>query len=162
MPRPKRKRKKKLVRLPEVADPGDDFGGERPARPSFVDEIDAHLSTADLLKIMAEKRGRKPTRPPLREILRHYPPPQETLDLHGTTGTEAEARVTGFINGAAALKYRTVLIITGKGLHTEGPAVLPPLVEATLTELKRTGRILHFAWDKKSREKSGAVVVYLK
>jgi hypothetical protein len=35
-------------------------------------------------------------------------------------------------------------------------------VEIALSELKRSGRILHYAWDKKRRERSGSVVVYLK
>ena len=162
MPKPRRKQKKKLARLPEEGDPGEVFAEGSLSPPSFLDEIDAHLNAVDLLTVLAEKKGRKPARPTLREKLHHYPPPQETLDLHGTTGVEAESRVAGFVNASTALKFRTVRIITGKGLHTEGPAVLPPLVEAALIELKRTGRILHYAWDKKIREKSGAVVVYLK
>ncbi len=162
MPRPKRKHKPKPARLPEEIDPGEIFGAVALDPPRFVDEIDAHLNRADLRKVLAEKKGRKPKPASLQEKLRHYPPPQEILDLHGTTGAEAEARVIGFINAAAALKHRTIRLITGKGLHTEGPAVLPPLVEAALLELKRSGRILHYAWDKKYRDRSGSVVVYLK
>jgi DNA-nicking Smr family endonuclease len=162
MPRRKRKQQKVPARLPESANLNEVFGTVAPSRARFVDEVDTHLSGADLQKVLAEKKGKKAKPPTLRERLRMYPPPQEELDLHRTTGAEAEARVIGFLNGAAALKYRTVRIITGKGLHTVGPAILPPLVEATLIELKQTGRILHYVWDKKIRERSGAVVVYLK
>jgi DNA-nicking Smr family endonuclease len=161
MPRPKRKNKQKSARLPKEINPGEVFGADANSQPRFVDEIAARLSETDLRKVLAEKKGKKPAPPSLQEILRHFPPPQETLDLHGVIGAEAEARVIGFLNASNALKHRTVRIITGKGLHTEGPAVLPPLVEIALSELKRSGRILHYAWDKKRRERSGSVVVYL-
>jgi DNA-nicking Smr family endonuclease len=159
MARGQRKKKKPARVEPEV-DLHDLFGAKVGAEMTFTAEVEARLAATDLHQVLAEKKGRKP--PTLLEKLRIYPPPQEELDLHGTTGTKAETRVTGFLNAAAALHIRTVRIITGKGLHTEGPAVLPPIVEATLADLKQSGRILHYAWDKKHRERSGAVVVYLK
>ncbi len=158
-PRP---RKKKPTRLPETASLEELFGQASALKKSFAEEVDDHLTPDALDQALAETKGRRARPVTLQERLRHYPPPGEELDLHGTTGAEAAARVIGFLNSAAGLKHRTVRIITGKGLHSEGPAVLPPVVEATLAELKRTGRILHYAWDKKIRERSGAVLVYLK
>ena len=162
MSRRRPKNKQEPARLPESMDLCEVFGGDCPPRPNFANELDAHLVDADLQQVLLEKSGRKPATQTLKERLRAYPPPREELDLHGTTGAEVAAKVSGFLNAAATLNYPTVRIITGKGLHTEGPAVLPPLVEATLSELKQAGRILHYAWDKKRRERSGAVVVYLK
>lgn len=161
MPRAKSRKNKVLPRLPGETDLHEIFG-QAATRQTFADQIDSRLADTDLQRVLAEKRGKKPRPPTLKERLRTYPPPQEELDLHGTIGAEAEARVVGFLNASTAFKHRTVRIITGKGKHTEGPAVLPPLVEATLAQLKQAGRILHYAWDQKTRERSGAVLVYLK
>ncbi|OQX20720.1 MAG: hypothetical protein BWK80_35435, partial [Desulfobacteraceae bacterium IS3] len=56
---------------------------------------------------------------------------------------------------------RTVRIIVGKGLHSEGKAVLRDVVEEKLVSLKREGMILSFKWEKTNKLKSGAIIVYL-
>ncbi|MCX8044180.1 MAG: Smr/MutS family protein [Desulfobacterota bacterium] len=97
----------------------------------------------------------------LHEKLRQYPPPQEEIDLHGTTAAEAAARVRFFIIDAVNRGLKTVRIVTGKGLHSQRGAVLRDIVEQGLVELKRTGRILTFIWERQAKTRSGAVVVYL-
>ncbi len=53
---------------------------------------------------------------------------EETLDLHGNTAAQAEPALRGFLLAAAARRHRCVLIIHGRGLHSEGVAVLRDLV----------------------------------
>ena len=56
---------------------------------------------------------------------------EETLDLHGMTVEAGLARLREFVAGAARLR-RCVLIVHGRGLHSEHGA---PLREAVLAEL---------------------------
>jgi len=46
--------------------------------------------------------------------------PQAVLDLHGMTAEEAEAAITVFIDSSAREGLEKVLIIHGKGIHSEG------------------------------------------
>lgn len=45
---------------------------------------------------------------------------EATLDLHGDSSAEATARLRGFLAGAATHRHRCVLIVHGRGLHSEG------------------------------------------
>ncbi|MBU0682224.1 MAG: Smr/MutS family protein [Proteobacteria bacterium] len=91
-----------------------------------------------------------------------YPPPQDTLDLHGCTAQEAEVKALRFVEGARRRGILTVRIITGKGLHSPGgKAVLPDTIEQVLGLLKKEGGITSFQWDKKVKSKSGSLLVYL-
>lgn len=93
---------------------------------------------------------------------KNYPPPQETLDLHGATGQEAETLVHHCLRRARQGGVRTVRIITGKGLHSPGgKAVLPDVVEQLLRLKKQKGELVEFRWEKRQKAKSGAVLVYL-
>jgi DNA-nicking Smr family endonuclease len=56
--------------------------------------------------------------------------PQAVLDLHGMTADEAESAIAAFIETAARGGLEKVLVIHGKGLHSEGG----------LPVLKRTAR----------------------
>lgn len=57
---------------------------------------------------------------------------EETLDLHGMTVEAGLARLREVVAGAARLGRRCVLIVHGRGLHSEHGA---PLREAVLAEL---------------------------
>ena len=130
--------------------------------PNFSEELDENLAGQDLDRIATEKAASFHKPQTKRDRLKSYPPPQEELDLHRLTGIEAERKTVDFLRIAANLKFRTVRIITGKGLHSEGPAVLPDVVEIKLMEFKSTGLIFDFRWEKKEKLKSGSVIVYLK
>ena len=71
-------------------------------------------------------------------------------------------RVEAYIETAALQGLDAVRIIVGKGLHSQGSAVLPDEVERKIVELKRRGRVSTFAWEKKRKRASGALLVYLK
>ena len=88
--------------------------------------------------------------------------PGAELDLHGCHVREALVRVEAFLETAALQGMNTVRIIVGKGLHSQGSAVLPDAVEEKIVDLKRRGRVAAFTWEKKHKRASGALLVYLK
>jgi len=65
------------------------------------------------------------------------------------------------IKSARQRGLQTLRVITGKGLHSYGKAVLPEVVEEKVVELKKQNLILTFRWEKGSKRKSGALIVYL-
>lgn len=58
--------------------------------------------------------------------------PQAVLDLHGKTASEAEALVTDFLLTSGRSGLEKVLIIHGKGLHSEGEPVMTEIVRRAL------------------------------
>jgi len=95
------------------------------------------------------------------ERIKSYPSPQEELDLHGYTAVQAESRAETFIRSARLRRIRTVRIIVGKGLHSNGKAVLPEVVKTKIIQLKKDRLVLGYKWEKKDKRKSGALIVYL-
>jgi DNA-nicking Smr family endonuclease len=96
----------------------------------------------------------------VRERIRKYPGPEAEVDLHGCTARQALQKVESFVFAARLQGLRTVRIITGKGLHSPGAAVLPPVVEERLRELKKEKMVLACRWEGKSSRSSGSVIVY--
>lgn len=137
------------------------FGQSEQESVSFTDLFDGKAADEAALQLEAARRQEEKRR--LRQGgLQDYPPPQETLDLHGCTAQEAEDRTNFFIAGASRRGLKTLRIITGKGLHSPGgKAVLPDLIEQQLTLLKKEETIAAFQWDKKVKSRSGALLVYL-
>ena len=154
--------KKKIPVLAEKEDLQAAFGVAEET-PSFAEAIDQTLTEPEGRRAMQERldslhRGDKERGKP---SIKHYPGPETELDLHGFTGPEAERRTPGFIAAARQKGLQTIRIITGKGLHSDGPEVLPDVVEQVLLDLKREGGIFAFRWEKKEKQRSGAVIVYL-
>lgn len=81
------------------------------------------------------------------------------LDLHGFHAQEALVRLEAFIATSARQGLHTVRIIVGRGVHSQAGAVLPDAVEKKVVAMKRAGRIATFAWEKKSKRASGALIV---
>lgn len=79
--------------------------------------------------------GNPPTRAEIRRM-----PIDGTLDLHGMTAVEAEAALDRFFGLAAARRWRKVLIVHGKGLHSRGGAVLGKVVSRWLERHPLAGR----------------------
>ncbi|MBP7264561.1 MAG: Smr/MutS family protein [Spirochaetia bacterium] len=86
-------------------------------------------------------------------------PVDATLDLHGMTGTEAEAALGAFFERAEADGLRKVLIVHGKGLHSRGQPVLGTVVARWLEARPSAGRT---GTAGRSQGGSGAVWVLLK
>ncbi len=138
------------------------FGQDEP-QESFTGMFEDSFSPEHLSEGLQEKEG---TSAPgrvvaIRERIRRYPGPEAEIDLHGCTARQAQLKVESFVLASRKQGLHTVRIITGKGLHSPGEAVLPPLVEERLRELKRERMVLACRWEGKSRRSSGSVIVYL-
>jgi DNA-nicking Smr family endonuclease len=84
--------------------------------------------------------------------------PAATLDLHGLVRDEAVARSRAFLEHAARQGWEAVLIVTGKGLHSDEGPVLRRAVERLLAEAVP----LVLEWQEAPRRYggSGALVVF--
>ncbi|HEY0018742.1 MAG TPA: Smr/MutS family protein [Longimicrobium sp.] len=60
------------------------------------------------------------------------------LDLHGLTGDEARRRAEQWLRDRQAERVRTVMIVTGRGLHSQGIPVVRNEIEHLLALLKGT------------------------
>lgn len=70
----------------------------------------------------------------LRALLRDDARPEASLDLHGMRAAEAEREVVRFVRAEQRRGVRRVLVVHGKGLHSNGGAVLGDVVVRALTE----------------------------
>jgi DNA-nicking Smr family endonuclease len=164
-------RRKKIRVLDDWEDPSVIFAGQdvsgSSADPSeggendFSTMIDDTLSGLDQAEIIKQKYPDAD----LRKDVRHRRSPSVTsqadLDLHGCYVHEAVARVETFIETSRRQGLTAVRLIVGKGLHSQGGAVLPGAVEEKIVDLKRRGRVFTFAWEKKKKKTSGSLIVFL-
>jgi hypothetical protein len=60
------------------------------------------------------------------------------LDLHGLTADAACQRAGAWLRGRQAEGYRTVVVVTGRGLHSRGAPVLRGEIEHVLRGLRDT------------------------
>lgn len=85
-----------------------------------------------------------------------------TLDLHGARAAAAADRVTRFVRDAQRAGVRRVLLIHGKGLHSdEGGAVLADVVVHALTEGGAAPLVLGFVTAPEPLGGAGALLVEL-
>ncbi len=88
--------------------------------------------------------------------------PENTLDYHDL-GPLMEHEIRGlyerFIEESIINEYRSVLVITGKGIHSEKPAVIKPLV---IKYLRQDKRVASFKQASTHLGGEGALEVHLK
>ncbi|MBI9107971.1 MAG: Smr/MutS family protein [Spirochaetales bacterium] len=84
---------------------------------------------------------------------------QRSLDLHGLTAEEARCEVESFLRSSRKMGLRKVLIIHGKGYHSEGAPVLKKEVLRLLENSPIAGE---FGTADRKEGGSGAVWVLLK
>jgi DNA-nicking Smr family endonuclease len=94
----------------------------------------------------------------LRQVARGQLKPEAELDLHGLTVDEALTRVRFFLDDARYRGLQTVLIITGKGLHSPDGPVLRQAVEKLLDQSRQ--RVLEWGNAPRSYGGGGALVVF--
>ena len=128
---------------------------------SFASALATGIPATTLAEILTEKDELPAPAQSLQGAIRNSPPPQDRIDLHGCTGAEAEIKTENFLARSRRNRLKTVLIITGKGLHSPEGSVLKDVIETRLKIMKNDGSILAYLWEKKDREKSGALLVYL-
>lgn len=84
-----------------------------------LDEVERRPRNSSVQRHVAlQRRGMQ------REIRRGNLRPDATLDLHGLTEEAAYDELRGFLNSAKSAKHTWVLVVCGKGLHSERRAVL--------------------------------------
>ena len=87
--------------------------------------------------------------------------PEASLDLHGRTAREADGELRRFLVDAASHRRRCVLVVHGRGLHSEGVAVLrDTVITALVGEL--SGLVHAFATAARADGGAGATYVMVK
>jgi len=139
------------------------FGQGKPAENNeFARMIERQLAGKSLRELLREKTdGVQPRALPASLRIKRYPGPQAELDLHGDTARRAVEKTALFIESSRHHGLLTLRIIVGKGIHSSDGPVLPDAVAGKLSELKSSGQILDFRWERQEKSKSGAVIVYL-
>jgi DNA-nicking Smr family endonuclease len=84
------------------------------------------------------------------------------VDLHGLLAKEARRRLAAEVERAQAAGLRCVLVVHGRGLHSEGPAVLREGVAEWLSAAPLAGRVMAFASARPEHGGSGATYVLLR
>ena len=115
---------------------------------------------------------------PMDEWLKNYPPPSAVerekstnntgknpvrfsnkIDLHGMTRDIAVRQLQNFINNSVRAGLRKVLVIHGRGLNSDGEAILPKVVRA---ELERNPYVIDFGAAEPDQGGTGAMQVFLR
>ena len=88
--------------------------------------------------------------------------PDASLDLHGCQRTEVEEKLRYFLQNAQHQDWQTLLVITGKGLHSD--AGKPILRDATEQFLSGEGRTIVAEWGRATKQYGGdgALIVFLR
>ncbi|MFO7760552.1 MAG: Smr/MutS family protein [Thermodesulfobacteriota bacterium] len=108
------------------------------------------------LQIELKEKGEKVFSPAKTKAFLH-----KVIDLHGYTATGAETFLEAFFFTARQERVAKVSIITGKGIHSSGAAVIPDLTERKMREFQADGIISSFYWEKGEKELSGKLTVHL-
>ncbi len=128
---------------------------EKKDEGGFADLVDGTLTGERFETVLHEKGAAPASAAPVVTV------PEGQLDLHGMTEDEARRRTVYFLQNCRHQGLTLVRVITGKGLHSDGEAVLPEAIEETLLSLKSQGEIDSFQWEKGDRRRSGALLVRL-
>mgnify|MGYP001819133705 FL=1 len=86
--------------------------------------------------------------------------PEDQLDLHGLTVDEAKAKVLFFLQNAIYQGFCTVLLITGRGLHSASGPVLRNAMEKILSE--NNEQVVEWGMAPRRYGGEGALVVFLR
>ncbi|MGK2906495.1 MAG: Smr/MutS family protein [Desulfuromonadales bacterium] len=96
----------------------------------------------------------------MKQVERGQLKPETELDLHGLTVDEASAKVGYFLMDASHQGFQTVLIITGKGLHSSDGPVLRQAVEKLLNHHRE--QVLEWGIAPRRYGGGGALIVFLR
>ncbi len=143
----------------------DDFMAGSGSERNTTDEEQAKDFSSLLEESLAGKTlpARLKSEPmPVKKRIKRYPPVERQLDLHGCNAVQAQVRARSFIENSKHKGYFTIMIIVGKGRHSPTGPVLPDIVEDLVVAMKKEGSVLWFEWDRKKKNRSGAMIIYLK
>ena len=89
-------------------------------------------------------------------------PVDARVDLHGLRAADARRRLAAEVARAQAAGLRCLLVVHGRGLHSEGPAVLREGVAEWLSAAPLAARVMAFASARPEDGGSGATYVLLR
>lgn len=96
----------------------------------------------------------------MKQVERGQLKPEAELDLHGLTVDEASAKVRFFLRDVRYQGFLTVLIITGKGLHSSDGPVLRQAMEKLLNQQRE--HVLEWGVAPRRFGGDGALIVFLR
>ena len=137
----------------------NEVSGEERDRAVFLEALGAMSATCVDECAEAETVSQAAPRR-IRQVARGQLKPEAELDLHGLTAAEAVAKVRFFLQDARYRGLQTLLIITGKGLHSGDGPVLRQAVEKLLTQMHEL--VLEWGVAPRRYGGDGAVVVFLR
>jgi len=130
---------------------------EAEERDLFLSALDGVVPNKDATETKEETRFRK-----LKAVREKSLSLEDCLDLHGMTGDEAESALASFVARAFAHSFKTVVVITGKGIRSKsGKSVLRPRVEKWILQ-KGKRFIQSYAEAPRAYGGAGAFILYLK
>ena len=121
---------------------------------------DLSVNFTDCLTVDDDQPLAEPRR--LKQLKRGKLVPDASLDLHGCNRSEAAQKLIHFLDDSIYQGRKTVLVITGKGLHSEdGAPILRDEVEAFLAD---KGKTFVTEWGRAPKQYggSGALVLFLR
>ncbi len=128
-------------------------------KAAFLDAIGAMTTTFnDDWPDDETRRQAVPRR--MKQVERGLLKPEAELDLHGLTVDEAAAKVRFFLQDSSYHGFQTLLIITGKGLHSSDGPVLREAMEKLLS--LTGGQVLEWGVAPRRYGGDGALVVFLR
>jgi DNA-nicking Smr family endonuclease len=107
-----------------------------------------------------EKSAKQAVPRRMKQVERGQLKPEAELDLHGLTVAEASAKVGYFLRDVSYQGLQTVLIITGKGLHSNDGPVLRQAVEKLLNSQRE--QVLEWGIAPRRYGGGGALIVFLR
>lgn len=96
----------------------------------------------------------------MKQVERGQLVPESEIDLHGMNIEEATRKVHFFLNNSIFHGFQTVLIIVGKGLHSENGPVLRKAIEKLLKEA--SDQVLEWGAAPRRYGGEGALIVFLR
>ena len=96
----------------------------------------------------------------MKQVERGQLKPEAELDLHGLTVDEASVKVGFFLRDAIYHGFHTILIITGKGLHSSDGPVLRRAMERLLDHQRE--QVIEWGIAPRRYGGDGALVVFLR
>jgi len=107
-------------------------------------------------------RAEDVSRAVLAKLRRGDPPPEREVDLHGLSARDAEQRLAGELAEAERAGARCVLVIHGRGIHSQAGAVLREALPQWLARGPHAERVMAFAAAPRSLGGPGATLVLIR
>jgi DNA-nicking Smr family endonuclease len=113
-------------------------------------------------KVQGENRQHKASPRRMKQLKKGRIKPQARLDLHGCKRQDVFPRLTHYLQNARHQGWETLLVVTGKGLHSEGgEPVLRMAVEEFLVK-ESPDQIVEWGRAPKEYGGDGALILFLK